>query len=392
MVNIKHADILELGTNVWNTWRQENSDVQVNLEGTNLSEADLRGINFREVDFMEADLMGADLRHADLREANLRGGDLRDTNLMRAKLRKADLRGTNFIRANLREADLSVANVERAKLCETDLAGANLSKAILMRAELYRAQLMETDLTGANLSDADLGRAIMIQTKLEDVDLSETKSLDKVKHSGPSIIGLNTIKKSKGKIPGAFLLGCGLSDYEIEIVKLWRKGLDRNEVTDIAYDLVNLYCGDGLQFYSCFISYNNADEAFARKLHDDLQDNGVRCWFAPEDMKIGDRIRPRIDQEIRLRDKLLVILSENSVESEWVGDEVEAALEEEGMDGRTILFPIRLDNAVMDVRRDWAAKIRRRRHIGDFTSWQEEGQYQQGFQRLLSDLKATDRE
>ena len=106
-------------------------------------------------------------------------------------------------------------------------------------------------------------------------------------------------------------------------------------------------------------------------------------------MKIGDRIRPRIDQEIRLRDKLLVILSENSIQSEWVGDEVEAALEEESANGRTILFPIRLDDAVMDSRSDWAAKIKRRRHIGDFSGWQDEARYQKAFERLLRDLKST---
>jgi len=115
----------------------------------------------------------------------------------------------------------------------------------------------------------------------------------------------------------------------------------------------------------------------------------VRCWYAPEDMKIGDRIRPRIDQEIRLRDKLLVILSNNSLASEWVGDEVEAALEEEKASRRTILFPIRLDNAVMDSRSDWAAKIKRRRHIGDFSGWKDEAKYQKAFQRLMRDLKTS---
>jgi hypothetical protein len=271
-----------------------------------------------------------------------------------------------------------------------------LEKADLRGAFLHNTNLDKADLNeviigpyySGNYVNKYLGKNEHL-TFISDIDLGLAKGLKEVEHQGPSTLSLGTIKKSNGKIPEVFLRGCGLGDYEIEIVKLWRKGMDRNEFTNIAYDLVNLYCGDGLQFYSCFISYDNADEAFARKLHDDLQDNGVRCWFAPEDMKIGDRIRPRIDQEIRLRDKLLVILSENSVDSEWVGDEVEAALEEEKHSGCTILFPIRLDDTVMDVRRDWAAKIRRRRHIGDFTGWEEEVQYRKGFERLLRDLKAT---
>jgi hypothetical protein len=67
------------------------------------------------------------------------------------------------------------------------------------------------------------------------------------------------------------------------------------------------------QFYSCFISYSTKDRDFADRLYADLQIKGVRCWFAPEDLKIGDLLRQRIDDAIRLHDKLLLILSSHSV-------------------------------------------------------------------------------
>jgi hypothetical protein len=44
-----------------------------------------------------------------------------------------------------------------------------------------------------------------------------------------------------------------------------------------------------IQFYSCFISYSSKDQKFADRLHADLQNKGVRCWFAPHDMAIGAR-------------------------------------------------------------------------------------------------------
>jgi len=50
--------------------------------------------------------------------------------------------------------------------------------------------------------------------------------------------------------------------------------------------------------------------AFANRLYTDLQNEGDRCWFAPQDLKIGDKIRDLIDESIKLRDKLLLILSE----------------------------------------------------------------------------------
>lgn len=89
-------------------------------------------------------------------------------------------------------------------------------------------------------------------------------------------------------------------------------------------------------------------------------------WLATEDLKIGDRFRTKIDEAIRLYDKLLLVDSKNSVGSPWVESEVEAAFEKERKQKRTVLFPIRLDDAVMETGQAWAAEIRRTRHRGDF--------------------------
>ena len=156
---------------------------------------------------------------------------------------------------------------------------------------------------------------------------------------------------------------------------------------DTLIDYLPSLLGDALEFYSCFISYSSKDQKFAERLHADLQDKGVRCWFAPEDLKIGARTRPAIDEAIRVRDKVLLILSERSIESDWVEKEVETAFEEERRRKRTVLFPIRLDNTVMDTSEAWAADIRRTRTIGDFRHWKDHDAYQKAFDRLIRDLK-----
>ena len=108
-------------------------------------------------------------------------------------------------------------------------------------------------------------------------------------------------------------------------------------------------------------------------------------------MKIGEPFRPKIDEAIKLHDKLLLVLSRSSVASPWVETEVESAFERERKERRTVLFPIRLDNAVMETDEAWAAGIRRRRHIGDFSEWKNHDSYQERFARLLRDLKAEDK-
>jgi hypothetical protein len=147
--------------------------------------------------------------------------------------------------------------------------------------------------------------------------------------------------------------------------------------------------GQAIEFYSCFISYSTKDHEFAERLYADLKHKEVRCWFAPEDLRIGDKVRQRIDESIRLYDKVLLVLSENSISSSWVEDEVESALEQEHNENRLVLFPIRIDDAVVNTQKAWAALLRRRQ-IGDFTSWKDHDTYQESFERLLRDLKSAD--
>ena len=120
-----------------------------------------------------------------------------------------------------------------------------------------------------------------------------------------------------------------------------------------------------------------------------MQNKGVRCWFAPHDLPIGAKTWNAIDEAIRLRDKLLLILSKASIASEWVEDEVGKAFAEERLRKKTVLFPIRIDNAVMSTGEPWAVKLRDQRNIGDFQQFKEPTEYQKGLDRLLRDLKAS---
>ena len=129
--------------------------------------------------------------------------------------------------------------------------------------------------------------------------MRSVKGLETVKHDGPSTIGTDTLIRSQGDIPEAFLRGAGLPDTFIDYVR-------------------SLESVDPIEYYTCFISYSSQDDDFAERLHADLQQQGVRCWFAPEDMDIGDKIRPRIDEAIRLYDKLVLVLSE-ALDRESVG-------------------------------------------------------------------------
>jgi hypothetical protein len=375
----QHLEVLKQGVAIWNKWRQDNADTEPDLAGADLSKADLKGANLGETD-----LRWADLTWANFSGANLNRADLRRANLSRAIFNMANLSEANLSETYLSGADLSEADLKRAIFIRADLASADLSKADCQRADFRWAYLIKASFNGANLSnanliEANLTKAEFKQSNLEeafvawscfgDNDLSETVGLNAVKHFGPSTIGVDTIYRSKGNIPEEFLRGAGVPEHFISYTGyLNEKAFKHN---------------------CCFISFSGNDRDFVEKIGEDFQHVGVRCWYAPEEMKMGDAIRQQVDQLIRVQDKLLVVLSKFSVESPWIQKEVAAAIEEEHNGNKTVLFPVRLDNGRMDAEKDWLKDLQKTHHIYDFTDWQNWEAYFAQFSRLVDDIKAS---
>jgi len=381
MANLKHMDILKRGIDSWNTWRINNSHIQPSLSDAglhmaylnkaNLSRADLSDAGLRLADLVEANLKGADLNWANLSEANLHGANLRETNLNGANMTGSNLRGTrlnssNLSQANISRADISSSELNRANLYDADLSGADLSNSILREANL-----IGVNLTGANLEGADFTNAVIGGTIYGNVDLSNVKGLESLVHLGPSTIGIDTIYKSRGKVPALFLRNAGVPRHLIDYIKLF---VDQKK-----------------KYSSCFISYSGKNEEFAHKLYEDLQAHGVRCWLATEKLKRRDRNNAIVDAAVNLHDKLIMIFSEDSIDSDWAENKCNHAIEKEMRCGKSVLVPISLDNGVKFTEQPWAIKIRRSRYLADFSMWQDNDSYQEAFSYLLEELSAEEK-
>lgn len=295
-----------------------------------------------------------------------------------------------FIKESKRtEQGVSMANEEHLKLLwrgydvwnqwrqeypeiKPDLSSVNLSYTNLSYTNLRHTRLNDATLRFVDLSHADLDNAHFYNTTLSRVifawnDLRIVEGLETVFHFDRSIVDLNTVQLPEGPTRTVFLRGVGFPDTLVEY-----------------YD--SLY-NSPLQFSSCFISYSHEDNVFAQRIWKNLQDKGVRCWFAPHDLRPGDYHHSRIDEAIHVHENALILLSEHSVESNWVKHEIMTARAREVKQERTVLFPVRLDNAIMETTKDWAMQLRDTRHIGDFTNWQDEKTYQEKFAELLRHLK-----
>jgi hypothetical protein len=125
----------------------------------------------------------------------------------------------------------------------------------------------------------------------------------------------------------------------------------------------------------------------------------VACWIAEQDIKSGEKLHEQIDSAIGRYERVLLILSKHSMNSEWVRTEISKARKREVEEHKEILFPIRLvDFASLrkwecfdaDTGKDSAREIREY-FIPDFSQWKNSKLYKQAVKQLLRDMQSRKR-
>ena len=223
-------------------------------------------------------------------------------------------------------------------------------------------------MVGAELSKCNFENTISSFTIWSNVDVPEVKGLELVVHDGPSTVGIDTLYKSQGKIPDVFLRGCGVPE----------------EMIVYHHSLVEKV----FEFFSCFISFTEADDDFSQRLYNDLQGAGIRCWRWKEDARWGRTLMREVDTAVRVYDKLVVICSENSLKAEAVIREIERALQREQREDTEILFPIRIDDSVFSWKHELQPDLARKT-IGDFRDWKNPDSYKSSLERLIHNLRPS---
>jgi hypothetical protein len=371
MANDEHvAKLFEKGAESWNDWRRSNPSLIPDLRNMETPGAhswkhhDLGGVDLRKADLRGASLVGIDFSKSDLTSANLDGAYLCGTVFKSARLCKANFMHTRIYNVDFAGSDLQQSSFAGTDVRSTSFRNCNLREAGFNGMHCHGVDFREADLTGS----------WVVLAVFADCDFRGTLGLDAggdMRRLSPSSIGIDTLFRSQGQISEDFLRRTGVPE---QVITFMRSLVESCEP---------------IQFYSCFISYSTKDVSFADRLYSDLQTRGVRCWFFPEDAKWGNPVWGEIDQAIRVYDKLVVICSANSLQSAPVLREIDRALEREDRERRDILFPVRIDNYVIETwshprRTDVIAKV-----LGDFRGWDQDPlKYSKSLDRLVKALGA----
>lgn len=341
-MNDQHFNLLKTGAEQWNAWRRRNP----------LEKPDLQGIQFDQANFDDFNLA-----ETDFKRAILNNGSFIQSDLLGADFKDADLTGSNFRSANLRLTDFSDANLSRCNFYRSRCWG-----TIFQRSNLYAANFREMSIQEVVFANVDLATVI---------------GMDQTIHQGASSISIDTLYRSEGNIPQVFLRHSGIPDVMIDYLPSL------------------IQAGSPIQFHSCFISYSHVDEVFARNLWGKMKNERISVWYAKEDMKGGQILIEQIDRAIQHQDKLLIVLSKSSMQSNWVQSEIRRARKYERQTQTRKLFPIALADFPSikawecfdaDTGKDLAAELREY-YIPDFSQWRDESQFQKSFAKLCEDLR-----
>ena len=393
MADREHAALAKRGTEAVGRYRAESRWIrrQLDLSGAMLSRTRMVGADFAHDNLSRIDLTGANLYLSDLSGANLRGAhlfrsdlsrsDLREANMTAASLVRADLTGCCLRGVNLRGADLSFADLTRADLEGANLAGANLTSTRLSWANLTGAMLRNARMNGtvldlADLSGAEMRRASLVRVTLDDArfedvllemtlfadcDLSRVMGLESVRHAGPSIIGADSLGRSRGLIPEPFLRSAGVAEALISS-QPQLQGFHRSDARVLLLGSIR-------------------DAVFIDRVLADLRELGTLCWSLFVDDEDSFQSQEGVLDRAAYYDRLTLVCSANSLENPF-GSRffAELARDGSGASGRSLL-PLAIDDQLFRSREQLCEDLRRLETV-DCRGWEEQEAYRQGLARL----------
>jgi len=98
-----------------------------------------------------------------------------------------------------------------------------------------------------------------------------------------------------------------------------------------------------------FISYSHQDAHFVNRLAAHLTQAKVHVWVDTWELHVGDSLISKVQEAIQESSALIVVLSCNSVESEWCKRELNAGLIRELEEKRVVILPALLEDCQIPI-------------------------------------------
>jgi hypothetical protein len=129
--------------------------------------------------------------------------------------------------------------------------------------------------------------------------------------------------------------------------------------------------------FSIFLCHSSKDKPFAASLASKLAAEDIKVWLDEAEIKIGDFLSEKIRSAIDEMSCFAVILSNNSIGSQWVERDLQTVIQKELVEKRVVILPLLLNEV------DLPTFLREKKYA-DFT---EVDRLDESYEQLLTVLK-----
>jgi hypothetical protein len=179
---------------------------------------------------------------------------------------------------------------------------------------------------------------------------------------------------------------------EADILAARAKPFEQRTAQEHMLAQISLAEVEATHMLSTFISFGGPDEPFARRLHQALENVGVKTFFFPEHAKPGEKLHRMMRTGINDYNRVILVCSEASLDRPGVLNELEETLQREARDGgASCLIPVMIDDYVLtrwNPKQSDVAQAVRDRVVADFRGTMSDPfAFDKALQRLLAVLR-----
>jgi uncharacterized protein YjbI with pentapeptide repeats len=308
------------------------------IEGCNFDRSHFRECTGALSKFVNASFEGAEFSHC-----SFAGVDFHSSYLGHSSFTNCVLDRSDFYMSTLNSSHFDNTSLRNCCFLRTKLTNCNISRTSLSGSLFGRTTLTAMTLLGVDFKDS-------VVALPHEMTKAELKLLHGIAYALNSFaFGGTTQSRADDTRPAdstsaKFSINPELarslcSQLPALVDFLERGGIAPDQLVPLANvaELTTQYSGG-----SIFLSYATEDERFAQQLFQLLTRAGLDVWFAPENMRGGQKLTDQLMREIDKRDQIVLVVSPSSMASGWVETEIRRALTSTDQMTRRRVVPVLL--------------------------------------------------
>ena len=295
----------------YNIKLENNNFHNIKISNTVFCKVDIVNFTFNDIygnniHFIHSDMNLSVLNNINVHYLKIENCNLLNIKIDNSKLKSSEFNNNIFKNGEIDNSDISDSKLKNNKFKKFNITNSNLTNSNLKHNYFERSNIQHSDLSGADFFDSELYNLNLIDSVLNKTNFTNAKLLN--------------IKVYLEEIYKAKLYPFQLTDGSLMIER-------KNKIR-------------------IFISYSHQDKKIVDQLAESLSERSINVWVDSKDILPGDSLIRKIKEAIDSSQYVCAILSNSSINSKWVQEELDIAINQQIAIGKVKVVPIIIESGL----------------------------------------------